>query len=189
MDMEESKQAVRRSQYRSYYWRNKETISQKLKSKRDANPESEKLRNAENYRKNKDRILAYKKAYRDRNREKLNEQARQKRKITPKQSGYMAKYGVNEAWYLEQLEKQGGACAICKKPHTQNKRRLAIDHCHKTGSVRALLCDLCNKGLGHFEDNKSFLYSAILYLETHENKPDKVIAKSIAKAMSTRSGR
>lgn len=40
---------------------------------------------------------------------------------------------------------QHGCCAICKKPESHFKMRLAVDHNHKTGQVRGLLCYRCNK--------------------------------------------
>jgi len=60
-------------------------------------------------------------------------------------------------------ESQGGICAICKKPPQQNKR-LAVDHCHTTGDIRGLLCDLCNRGLGFFQDDIERIAIAIVYL-------------------------
>lgn len=55
---------------------------------------------------------------------------------------------------VEQLdaltEAQGGVCAICGKS-AANGRRLAIDHCHATGVVRALLCTRCNLNVGVYE--------------------------------------
>ena len=44
-------------------------------------------------------------------------------------------------------------------------RRLAVDHDHKTGKIRGLLCISCNVGLGHFQDDVELLRSAILYLQ------------------------
>lgn len=42
-------------------------------------------------------------------------------------------------------EAQKASCAICNKPETYFKNRLAVDHNHKTGRVRGLLCYRCNK--------------------------------------------
>ncbi len=39
-----------------------------------------------------------------------------------------------------------------------------IDHCHKTGKVRGLLCKLCNCGLGYFRDDPKLMLAAITYL-------------------------
>lgn len=63
---------------------------------------------------------------------------------------------------LEELEvKANGHCQICRQ-----KCVLHLDHCHKTKRVRGLLCSHCNKGLGQFRDNPSFLAAAITYLKT-----------------------
>lgn len=56
-------------------------------------------------------------------------------------------------------------CYICEKHKDDNGRTLAIDHCHKTGEIRGVLCSLCNTGLGSFRDNVDFLKSAIDYLK------------------------
>lgn len=53
-------------------------------------------------------------------------------------------------------------CAICSKP---SRTRLHIDHNHKTGKYRGLLCSPCNIGLGHFKDSPSLLRKAIEYLK------------------------
>lgn len=45
---------------------------------------------------------------------------------------------------------QGGRCWICKKPQKSGKR-LAVDHCHKSGEIRSLLCSQCNRLLGKIE--------------------------------------
>lgn len=50
----------------------------------------------------------------------------------------------------------------------KKNNKAAIDHDHKTGIIRGLLCGLCNMGLGSFRDNPEHLASAILYL----NKSD-----------------
>jgi hypothetical protein len=50
------------------------------------------------------------------------------------------------------LKLQGGRCAGCKRLATEFKNGLAVDHDHKTGQVRGLLCWLCNKALGKLND-------------------------------------
>lgn len=65
--------------------------------------------------------------------------------------------------YEAQLAKQGGKCAICFKPPS-GKKILGIDHCHKRGKVRGLLCDRCNTGLGLFLDDPANLRMALYYL-------------------------
>ena len=44
-------------------------------------------------------------------------------------------------------------------------KRLAVDHCHKTGKIRGLLCTKCNIGLGYFNDDVILLKNSIRYLE------------------------
>ncbi len=41
--------------------------------------------------------------------------------------------------------KHGNNCAICKRPRTEFKNNLSVDHNHKTGKIRGLLCFYCNK--------------------------------------------
>ena len=84
-----------------------------------------------------------------------------------------AKYGLSKADYLSLLEQQDNKCAICGEsetaPNTWKKeqaRRLAVDHCHKTGIIRGLLCYRCNVTLGKAEDNPDLLRSMANYLES-----------------------
>ena len=69
------------------------------------------------------------------------------------------KYGMTEQCYEEMLESQGGGCAICgaKKNNNPRMKYLCIDHSHKTGKVRGILCQDCNFFLGHLEKQLSRL--------------------------------
>lgn len=66
------------------------------------------------------------------------------------------------------LQAQSGVCAICKTKGAIDGHHLAIDHDHKNGRIRGLLCSTCNKGLGQFKDKGSLLRAAITYLELHD---------------------
>lgn len=60
----------------------------------------------------------------------------------------LQKYGITEDQYNLLLKKQGGGCAICGKTPTQEKKSLAVDHCHKPPfEIRGLLCSYCNHRL------------------------------------------
>jgi hypothetical protein len=74
-------------------------------------------------------------------------------------------YGVGPDEYDRLFELQGGKCAICRK--RQIDRRLAVDHNHKTGEARGLLCKRCNHDLlGAAYDTVEILQAAVLYLTT-----------------------
>jgi hypothetical protein len=73
-------------------------------------------------------------------------------------------YGITLAQYDDMLEQQDYKCAICGNEDEVEGRKLAVDHCHTTGTVRGLLCGKCNRGLGLFYDNKALLEKAIKYL-------------------------
>lgn len=71
-------------------------------------------------------------------------------------------YGITLKQYDKMFEEQNGNCAICDLP--QLMKRLAVDHDHKTGKVRALLCDRCNFLLGATNDDETLLDKAKDYL-------------------------
>ena len=70
-------------------------------------------------------------------------------------------YGVS---YKVLYDLQDGMCAICGKMDDPQGRDFAMDHDHKTGKLRGLLCSHCNIALGYFEDDIDRLQSAIDYL-------------------------
>lgn len=78
-------------------------------------------------------------------------------------------YGISALEYDRMLWKQNGRCAICGV-EGNGGRRLVVDHDHKTGAVRSLLCDGCNQGLGAFKENPDALRAAISYLLEHAEK-------------------
>lgn len=73
------------------------------------------------------------------------------------------KYNLTVSQYQEILEKQDYKCAICGIKNTT--RKLAIDHNHATKEVRGLLCNNCNRGIGHLKDSITNLQKAIEYLQ------------------------
>lgn len=78
-------------------------------------------------------------------------------------------YGITLTEYLAMYDNQKGKCAICDVHCPDHgKSGLMVDHCHKEGHVRKLLCTHCNKGIGQFRDNAQFLDKAIEYLKESE---------------------
>jgi hypothetical protein len=85
-------------------------------------------------------------------------------------SSAAARYGLSVGDVLSLAKAQGSRCAICKVhakdiAHDSFKHNpLVIDHDHKTGKVRGLLCPTCNLVLGHAKDDVNLLANAISYL-------------------------
>jgi hypothetical protein len=80
------------------------------------------------------------------------------------------RYNIGPEEYVILYEKQNGLCAICFKPETAkskngNVRLLSVDHNHKTGIIRGLLCSKHNRGIGMFDDSEEILMNAIKYLK------------------------
>jgi hypothetical protein len=80
------------------------------------------------------------------------------------------RFGISFQQYEEMWLAQDGLCAICGKAETAKRngsdqvRYLAVDHCHATGKIRALLCTGCNQGLGNFREDAELLVKAAAYL-------------------------
>jgi len=86
----------------------------------------------------------------------------------------LRKFGLTSATYDALLEKQKGVCAICKKPEEAERKgrvfNLAVDHNHRTGKIRGLLCCRCNRLLGRIENNPDWLAQALEYLEKERRR-------------------
>lgn len=119
------------------------------------NRDKVRLKSKEWYHKNKEKVLAAQK--------KRNHQNPEKKYLINRKSD-LKKYGITIEQYEKMEKSQKGVCAICKKSEPNKYKKLAVDHCHKTGKVRGLLCSKCNNGLGKFDDNVALLTKAIKYL-------------------------
>lgn len=106
--------------------------------------------------------------YRKNNVEKIREYQKQYDKdnsLKRKNSHIKRKYGVTLEEYDLMLNKQGSRCLICNRHQTEVKIPFGVDHDHKTGRIRGLLCNKCNQGLGLFNDDINILLKAIKYLK------------------------
>jgi Recombination endonuclease VII len=78
-------------------------------------------------------------------------------------------YGVTLEWYEAKLKEQNGRCAICKRKENTEINgkvvRLAVDHCHRGGDARGLLCARCNRGIGMLGHSKKRMLAAVEYLQ------------------------
>ena len=114
-------------------------------------------------RKNKDRIKEHKKEY------------YQKTKKERTDADLHYRYGISLAEYEEMREAQGYKCYCCGVsekeleelyPNSHHKK-LCIDHCHKTGKVRKLICNRCNTLVGYLEKREHMLETALKYIDEH----------------------
>lgn len=109
--------------------------------------------------------------WREENKGKYNENMRKLRaenKDMFKNIDLKRTYGITLEDYNRMRERQNGVCKICKKP-PNGKRPLAVDHDHKTGVIRGLLCYGCNRAL-HVLDSGSLLEEAKAYLIAEPTK-------------------
>lgn len=105
------------------------------------------------------------------------DRARKQRAYNPraaKNTDLKKMYGITIDDFDRMAHAQGYCCGICGNQETAVDglglpRRLAVDHCHITGKVRALLCTNCNKSLGGFRDDPDLLRKAADYLERHRD--------------------
>jgi hypothetical protein len=86
-----------------------------------------------------------------------------------RKSNLRRKYGLTPEEHIELQVSHEGRCAICRQVPVKGRHNAAlhIDHDHKTGKVRGLLCARCNVSIGQFEDSPALLRSAAEYLEKH----------------------
>lgn len=78
---------------------------------------------------------------------------------------FLKHYKLTRAAVERMREAQSNLCAICGDPDPQH-----LDHDHATGTIRRLLCQRCNHGLGLFRDDPYLLHVAALYVEGHREQ-------------------
>lgn len=136
---------------------------------------------------NKEKLKEYSKLYREANSEKIKalkkqwnaENATHIKEYNEKwtldnEKYYQDKhlkytYGISLDDYEVMRQQQQNKCACCGKHEKETPRqRLFVDHCHKTGKIRALLCQHCNTALGMVNDDPDILISLISYLKEHQ---------------------
>lgn len=79
----------------------------------------------------------------------------------------MKRCGLTIEQYDQAYDQQEGNCRICGSHRERyGKERLVVDHCHKSGAFRALLCGPCNSAIGMFQEDIGILENAITYLRS-----------------------
>lgn len=77
------------------------------------------------------------------------------------------KFGVDQEWYDAKLAEQNGGCAICNGGTIRKKRYLCVDHNHKTGAARGILCSRCNAALERLDSVPDWPLLALAYLQKY----------------------
>jgi hypothetical protein len=93
----------------------------------------------------------------------------EKRKLVVKKSWIKCTYGIVYEDYLSMHREQDYKCKICKRHADEFKKGLVVDHDHKTGKVRDLLCTNCNSQL-HVLENKELYDKYMNYLNSHKEE-------------------
>ena len=125
---------------------------------------------------NPEKVLEMKRNWYARMRDEINKKQREKQRhryandkdfrMKKREEGWLRLYKITKEDYYSLYEQQKGCCAICY--HTLEELGIEffnIDHCHKTGSVRGLLCQPCNFLLGIAKDDAAILSQAAVYLK------------------------
>lgn len=78
------------------------------------------------------------------------------------------RYGISKKKRDAMFARQRKRCACCRSNDPGSVRGWYLDHDHKTGKVRGVLCHWCNLALGHAKDSVVRLSLMIIYLEKHK---------------------
>ena len=120
----------------------KDCSNKKQREFREKNKEAVRENDKKQYQKHKEKRIEYAREYRRKYPEKT------------KETNLKSKYGISLKEYTLKLKQQNNKCFICGKNQKEHSRALSVDHNHKTGKVRGLLCDGCNYGVGFLEKHK-----------------------------------
>lgn len=138
------------------YKNNKARISIQRKEQQSKHKPEQALRNKIWRESHIDELREKKKIYAKTHRDKNNKSNRK--------SLLKTKYRLSEEDYEQMVIVQNNKCKICGR----DMKRPYVDHNHKQGKVRGLLCMNCNTALGHFRDSIEILQNAILYLKNSQ---------------------
>ena len=109
----------------------------------------------QHYLDNKSKINAQSKAYHESHKEETSARGKRRR---------FTQYGLTKEDFVSLLETQNYKCAVCEDGLSLEGKSTHIDHNHKTGEVRGILCPSCNLGIGKLKDNPDILDAAAAYL-------------------------
>jgi len=151
-------------------YKNKEDALAYAKKYRKENAEKRKKQAKQYYEENHKRIHKYQKQYREDNREQIRERDSQYYKENieaikeySRKWHLKDKFNLSHEDWLKIWNNQNGKCAICKIVFP-TPSDACVDHDHKTGKIRGLLCIKCNAGIGYLNDDPKITSMATEYL-------------------------
>ena len=124
------------------------------------------------YINNREKIIKDRKEYKIKNREKVLKCQRdysKNNKEKRRASHIRCEYKVEEIYIQELMNIQSGCCEICGQSlvYPNSRRSYDIDHNHKTGEVRSLLCSKCNTAIGLLQEDITIAESIVKYLKKY----------------------
>lgn len=120
---------------------------------------------------NPDKWAGYARKYRVNNYDKHRENAKKYKSLHPervKNTVLKRNFGITIDQFNKMFSAQGGCCLICGRHASEFKKSLAVDHCHKTGKIRGLLCHHCNTAIGLLQDEPVLAVKLAEYLKGHQ---------------------
>jgi hypothetical protein len=144
---------------KEYKNNNKDKIRSYQENYREVNKDKRVLYDKEFYQDNKEKLLAASKVYRENHKEELKKY-RKDNKDKWRKRHLKEKYGLELEDYQKMYKEQKGKCKICDNHY----ETLCVDHNHKTGEIRKLLCKSCNTGIGLLQDSPTITERATEYL-------------------------
>ena len=162
-----------RKYYKEMSPEKKEELSLKNKKRYQEKKEEISIKRKKLYREDKEYREKYRQQrieYRNKNRERISKRAKEYRKNNKesiRNKKLIKKFGIGVDEYNLLLESQDYGCAICgsKETGSHHTKYFSVDHDHKTGKVRGLLCFHCNTGIGSLQDDPNLLSKALDYLK------------------------
>jgi hypothetical protein len=120
----------------------------------------------------KDQLVKYVKNNREKvlkSYETYDKKRKDQKRINSKNSDLMRRYNITLEQYNDLLFKQNSTCLICHKHRNELNKDLVVDHCHETGKIRGLLCNMCNTSLGFIKEDFQSAINLAKYIQIHKD--------------------
>lgn len=164
---------LRKEQQHKYYQEHKEKILLRNKEYNLKHKEQVRINRIKSRDRRKDHFKEYDKTYYLEHIEHKKEYGknRPKRMYRDYARNYSLKknYGIDIEIYNKMFLEQEGKCKLCHKHQEEFKKRFFVDHDHKTGKIRGLVCYKCNTFLGYVDNNPEIILNIINYLKVEES--------------------